>query len=212
MYYKLKMSTQGHSIYHNFLISSDNTNKHIRNLIMKVLQQCKTKRNYKLEWVKLSDDDANSLPHYLCYDWKDYLDHALSFVKNKRIYVRTPKLVKVSDAVWKTGKEHRVKLPSFIKVEEIWNKTFCMDGIDRYFIKLKINNVMVESLHYENIAEILSLNLHKDVHVGKNNILWIYASYVEDLYVSCITGELVLVEKELVKAEQWQTIYEMIEL
>jgi hypothetical protein len=207
------MSCQGCSIAHNYILADNGCNKHIRAVIMKVLQQAKVKRNYKLEWMKIDNDKFGLQPgEYLCLDWKSYLDYALDFVKTARIHKRVSQSVKVSDAVWKTGKEHRVKLPSFIKVEEIWNKTFCMDGIDRYFIKLKINNVMVESLHYENIAEILSLNLNKDVHVGKNNILWIYASYVEDLYVSCITGELVLVEKELVKAEQWQTVYEMREL
>jgi hypothetical protein len=180
---------------------------------MKVLQQAKVKRNYKLEWMRIDNDKLKLQPgEYLCLEWKEYLDYALDFVKTHRIHKWVSESVKVSDAVWKADEEHRVKLPSFLGVDEIWHKEFCMDGIDRYFIKLKCKNVMVDKLNYENIAKILGINLHIDLHVGKSNILWAYASDIDDLYISCITGELVIIKKRLVKSAQWQTVFKTVEL
>lgn len=214
MNYKLVMSCQGCSVAHNYILAGEACNKHIRAVIMKVLQQAKVKRNYKLEWMKIDDDMLCKLSsgEYLCIDWKSYLEHALDFVKTERIYKHVAESVKVTDAVWKTDGEYRVKLPKFLGVEEIWHKEFCMDGIDRYFIKFKCMNVMVDKLHYENIAKVLGINLHIDLHVGKNNILWAYASDIDDLYISCITGELVIIKKRLVKSAQWQTVFKTVEL
>lgn len=216
MNYRLVMSCQGCSVIHNYILAGDACNKHIRAVIMKVLQQAKVKRNYKLEWMKIDNDKFGLQPgEYLCLDWKSYLDYALDFVKTARIHKWVSQSVKVSDAVWKADGEHRVKLPSFLGVDEIWHKEFCMDGIDRYFIKLKCKNVMIDKLNYEIIAKILGMNLHIELHVGKNNILWAYANDIDDLYIShvtYVTEELVIVKKKLVKHAQWQTIFKTIEL